>query len=219
MLLFCLTGSSFAANCPATGVNVKGENSGVRDKAYAWNDELQVFGTSRSLGLWGSFVALTYTSTWYFESEAYQCGLSGTPWSDFWLDGVTSWGYTSKNYANVNLIRDYRYRYTSYSDDDYFCCEMDLCFKIPNDAQLYYISGDYTYTCQNSGCKDLSYSRTYACQPTRSKSPSPTASRSMTPTPTETYATEFFTPGMQQELYSIRRVFLAISYFVFALEA
>jgi hypothetical protein len=225
MLMFCLTGSSFAANCPTTGVNVQGENAGVSDKAYAYNNQPWLFGTSRSLGLWGSFVP-TSTGTWYFQSEAYQCGpVSSEPRSNYLLDGAVSWGYATNNSANVVLTIDYRYRYTSYSYTDYFCAEIYLYFKIPNNETLNIISGSYTYTCVNTSCKDLSYSRDYACQPspspTRSHTPSPTASRSMTPAPTPaaTHPTEFFTPGMQQGLYSIRRVFLAISYFLFALEA
>jgi hypothetical protein len=96
-----------AEDCSKGGAIVTGETNGEVDTAHAYNNEVPLFGRSRSLSVQGSFVAKS-TATYGFQTKTQNCSVSALGSADFEFDGVRRWGYVVEQDTVLSLTRDFR---------------------------------------------------------------------------------------------------------------
>jgi hypothetical protein len=165
-------------------------------------------------GIQGFYIA-SETDTFAFLLEAAFAESNTGRWH---FEGELIGEVTSSSTWQTAMSKDYRYtiRYLAYHETrDTF---LRISVARPGSSTYAILNGSDIETCLVSGCRNQAYTRSNACQPTRTPTPR-TPTPTPPPTPTGPHTTECFTPGIRQELYSIRRVFLAINRFAFALEA
>jgi hypothetical protein len=162
-MVFTLLLSLSLCECETQGTHVV-FGPASRDLAEAYYDSASDSGTHYIIFL-GSFLPrvsglyrFTVTCETYFTSFA-EAAVAHLEWDGETVkNGKDSWEW------NTQLTKDWRYSYKCATDDNFYWATLRLEVMLP-DGESFTLSQDYSDTCTNMGCRNLSLTRDTNCQP------------------------------------------------------